>query len=150
MRFKTKYDRWLVILLLIAAVCTCALIPVLSLRERGFSKAWLWTNLILLTIWAIALFSTLPQYYEVKQEGLFLRQGWRKRLIPYASLMGLHKNSDSRSAGVFSTDRILITTKEGKRFLIAVAEEARFLDEVAQRSPQLERRSSGLGLPFAL
>jgi len=57
--------------------------------------------------------------------------------------------SDSRSAGVFSTQRLLVATSEGKRFIIAVAEEERFLAEIARRCPLLEHQPFGLGLPFA-
>jgi len=98
-----------------------------------------------LAIWLIALPCTLLQYYEVREDGLFLRQGWRKSLSPYASLVELQSMSDSRSAGVFSTDRVLAVTQEGKRFLIAVAEEESFLTEVSKRCPQLERRNFGFG-----
>jgi hypothetical protein len=103
----------------------------------------------MLAFWGIVLSCMLPQYYEVLESGLFLRQGWRKSLIPYASLVELQPMSDSRSSGVFSTQRILVVTREGKRFLIAVAEEERFLAEVSKRCPQLERRDFGWGIPLA-
>jgi len=85
----------------------------------------------------------------VAGDGLFLRQGWRRILIPYASLVELQCMTDSRSAGVFSTQRILVVTAEGKRYLIAVADEEGFLEAVAARCPQLEKRGFGLAVPMA-
>jgi len=140
MRFETRYDRWLVILLIVAAVCS--LVPSFLPGAPGGVR------LLAVAICAVVIVSTLPQYYEVRSDGLFIRQGWKKRLIPYASLAGLQSMVDWRSAGVFSSQRIAIATREGKRYLIAVAEEERFLEEVARRSPQLERKSFGLGTPF--
>jgi hypothetical protein len=137
MRFETRYDRWLAALTVLAAVVTCVVVPARRLLAPGSQPAPAW-----LTV-------TLPQYYEVVESGLFLRQGWRKSLIPYASLVELQPMSDSRSSGVFSTQRILVVTREGKRFLIAVAEEERFLAEVSKRCPQLERRDFGWGIPLA-
>jgi len=100
-------------------------------------------------LWFIVLSCTLPQHYEVRADGLFIRQGWRKNLIPYASLLEVQSVSDSRSAAVFSADRILIVTQNSKRFVIAVAEDEAFFSELAKRCPQLERRPFGLGTPFS-
>jgi len=149
MRFETKFDRWLVVVLVLAAVATCVVIPALRILAPGPHPGPLWGPVLPLAIWLIMLPCTLPQYYEVRETGLFLRQGWRRSLIPYESLVELQSRSDSMSAAVYSTDRILVVTKEGKRFVIAVAEEDRFLAEVAKRCPQLDRRNFGLGMPLA-
>ena len=108
-----------------------------------------WFVFIPITVWLGALSGTLPQYYEVGSDVLYLRQGWRKIRIPWASLVQLHSYSDSQSAGVFSTDRILVVTTQGKRYLIAVAEEEHFLDAVLASCPNLQRTAFGLGLPLA-
>lgn len=149
MRFETRFDRWLVVMLILAAAVSCVVLPVIRFLAPGPNPGPLWFAFTPWVIWLIVVPCALPQYYEVREDGLFLRQGWRKSLIPYASLVELQSRSDSMSAGVFSTDRILVVTKEGKRFLIAVAEDERFLTEVSERCPQLERRNFGLGIPFA-
>jgi len=131
MRFATRFDRWLVVLLVVAALVSCGAVP------------------YLLPVWLAVLSTMLPQYYEVREDGLFIRQGWRKTLIPYGSLSELRSVTNSMSAAVFSSQRILIVTSEGRRILIAVAEDDRFLEEVARRAPQLERKAFGLALPFA-
>lgn len=149
MRFETKFDRWLVVVLVLAAVVSCGVLPATRFLAPGSHPGPLWLAFTPWVIWLIVLPCMLPQYYEVQEAGLFLRQGWRKNLIPYASLVELQSTSDSRSAGVFSTDRMLVVTQDGKRYLIAVAEDDRFLAEVGKRCPQLERRNFGLGMPLA-
>ena len=86
----------------------------------------------------------LPQYYEVREDGLFIRQGWKKALLPYSALRELEAVNSAISARVFSTHRLQITAVPGGEFLIAVAEQERFLDEVARHAQQLEQRPTGL------
>ncbi|HSW38842.1 MAG TPA: PH domain-containing protein [Acidobacteriota bacterium] len=149
MRFAIKFDRWLMIILVIAAILTCILLPAIRFLEPGPNPGPLWLVFIPWGIWLVALSFTLPQYYEIREDGIFIRQGWRKILIPYASLVELRVMSDSRSAGVFSTDRILVVTRKGRRFLISPIERESFLNQVAQKNPQLQRKGMGLGLPFS-
>jgi len=91
---------------------------------------------------------TLPQYYETRFNGSFLRQGWKRILTPWGSLVQLQSVTDSGGAGLFSTQRILVVSSEGKQRLIAVADEDLFLAEVLKRCPALEKKSFGLGLPM--
>lgn len=149
MRFKTKFDRWLVVVLILTAALTCVILPLVRLFVPTPRPVPLAAVFLPLVIWLIVLPSTLPQYYDVRDDGLFIRQGWRKSLIPYASITEVQSVTDSRSAAVFSVDRILVDTRSGRRYLIAVAEEERFMDELARRCPQLDRKPSGLGMPLA-
>ena len=148
MRFETKFDRWLVIALIVAAGVTFSL-PASLLKPGPHPTPQIVVACFVPLLWLIVLSCTLPQYYEVRPDGLFIRQGWRKNLIPYPSLIEVQSVSDSRSAAVFSTDRILIVTQDSKRFVIAVAEDESFFSELAKRCPQLERRPFGLGTPFS-
>lgn len=148
MRFATRFDAWLVAVLVAAALLSCGLLP--GMRFLGPTRsAPVWPAVLTWFIWAFAPAATLPQYYETRPAGLFIRQGWRKVLIPYANLVEVQPVTSALSAPVFSTHRILVTSKEGERLIIAVAEEDRFLSEIGRRAPQLERRSFGLGPPLA-
>jgi hypothetical protein len=143
MRFATKFDTWLVVCLV--AGLGGSLVPAL----RGIPSHWVLAPIGL--IWGYLLLATLPQYYEVRPEGLFIRQGiLTKVLIPYEELTEVRASSDSRSAGVYSTDRVMVATKKPKTYVIAPVEQDRFFEEVARRAPQLERRAGGLALPFAM
>ena len=103
MRFKTKFDRWLVVVLILPAI------PLAFLAASGRVAP----GVLFLAIWLVVLLCTLPQYYEVRDDGLFLRQGWRKSLLPYPSIVEIQSMTDSRGAGVFSLDRILIVDRNG-------------------------------------
>jgi len=147
MRFETKFDRWLVIVPILAA-CLVFIVPASLFLSAGHPAPPILACFVPL-IWLAVLSCAFPQYYEARADGLFIRQGWRKSLIPYASLFEVQSVSDSRSAAVFSTDRIVIVTQGGKRFVIAVVEDANFFAELAKRCPQLERRPFGLGTPLS-
>jgi hypothetical protein len=149
MRFETKFDRWLVIVLVFTACVTFSVPASLLLTPGPHPTPQTLAACFVPVLWLVVLSGTLPQYYEVRADGLFIRQGWKKSLIPYASLLEVTPQSDSRSAAVFSIDRILIVTRNGKRLVIAVAEDDRFFSELAKRCPQLERRAFGLGTPLS-
>jgi hypothetical protein len=106
MRFKTKCDRWLVIVLVMAA-CASLTLPASLLKPGPHPTPQVVAACFVPAIWFIVLSGMLPQYYELRTDGLFIRQGWRKSLIPYPSLAEIHSVSDSRNAAVFSTDRVL-------------------------------------------
>ena len=81
MRFKTKFDRWLVIVLVVAA-CASLSLPASLLKPGPHPTPQIVAACFVPVIWFIVLSGTLPQYYELRTDGLFIRQGWRKSLIP--------------------------------------------------------------------
>jgi Bacterial PH domain len=147
MRFATKFDRWLVVVIAIVAAFSLSTVTLGLFRQTNPAP---WPVAFL--VWALWLYvaaSTLPQYYEVRQEGLFIRQGVRKALLPYESLVEVEVETGSRSSGVFSRERVRIITNQPRRFWIAPADQSGFLDAVARRSPHLVRRGFGLAQPFS-
>lgn len=149
MRFATKFDGWLMCLLIPAGVLTAVVLPALRIFRPGTHPPPLPVALLPVAMAVFVAATTLPQYYEVRGDGLFIRQGWRRILIPYSSLVELQPTTDARSAAVYSMDRILVATRENHRYIIAPANQEGFLATVAQFAPQLERRGGGLSLPFA-
>jgi hypothetical protein len=148
-RFATKFDRWIVAVMILGAFASLVL-PWLSLAGGPLHHpAPGWVRMLPWPIWIIVLVCTLPQYYEVRPDGLFIRQGWRKVLIAYADLTELQATTDTRSAAVFSMDRMVVTTRDGRSLIIAPADQEGFLAAVAQRCPHLERKGSGLGSPLS-
>jgi hypothetical protein len=143
MRFETRYDRWLVAVLIVIGLLLfgfpLALFPVLASHGQP-----IWPLLPGPVIYLLALSATLPQYYVLREEDLYIRQGWKKALIPYSALCELKAMNSALSAPVFSMHRLLVTAVPGGQFIIAVAEQERFLAEILRRAPQLEQGSSGL------
>jgi hypothetical protein len=112
---------------------------VLRFLAPGRHPEPLWGVFLQWVILPILFARSLPQYYELRENGLFLGQGWTKTLISYPSLVAVdpYCSVGSRSDRVFSMDRILIVTNGGNRYVIAVAEEKRFLAEIWKRCPRL-------------
>jgi hypothetical protein len=143
MRFETRYDKWLVGVLIATGSILFGL-PVGLYFNPATHGHPVWLFLFGPVIFVLALSVTLPQYYELREEGLFIRQGWKKALLAYSALGELSTADSVLSAPVFSTHRLLVTAVPGGQFLIAVADQKRFLAEVARHAPQLEQWPSGL------
>jgi hypothetical protein len=137
MRFATRYDTWLVAVLYFAGTVSIAL-PLAMYFSHALPVRQMWIFLLGPVVLALVLLATLPQYYEVRGNGLFLRQGWRKALLPYAELRALRAERGMLSAPVFSTRRIYIEAAHSSNWIIAVAEQERFLAEVFRHAPQLK------------
>lgn len=141
MRFKTRFDKWLVVALIAGAVAGCGgSVIVLILAEGHGGVFWLLAP-VPLGLVAAAISSSLPQYYDIEAEGVLIRQGWRKAVLPYGSLRAVRQFSSSLSAPVFSTHRVEIVDDKGAGFVIAVADEEEFLIELKRRSPRLNAGS---------
>ena len=139
MRFQTKFDSWLVLVLAVGAVITLGM-PWMAPASPRILDFLAWP------IWAFVLLATLPQYYEVRPDGLFIRQGIRKVLIAYDNLVEVAPQTDSRSAGVYSLDRVQVITRGQGEFVIAPRDQAHFFEELARQAPQLQRKGFGLGV----
>jgi hypothetical protein len=148
-RFKTKFDWWIVAVLIGGAFASLVLPQIAPQTGPYHHPAPGWVKLAVWLLWIVVLACMLPQYYDVGADGLLIRQGWRRAVIPYADLVELQATTDSRSAAVFSMDRMLVSTRDSHTYIIAPADQGGFLDAVAQRCPQLQRRGFGLGLPLA-
>ncbi len=140
MRFKTRYDAWLVVVLSVVAL-EMIVMPCAFYFTHVVRGAPMLLFLIGPMIMAFVFSLTLPQYYELRPDGMFIRQGWKRALLSYDALRELRAKTGVLSAPVFSTHRIYITVVPADRWVIAVAEEERFLAEVRRRAPQLQRGS---------
>lgn len=78
MRFATKVHRWLLALLAVAFVILGVIMPLKAWFAPGPHPPALPVFFLPWAIWSIVLPCTLPQYYEVREDGLFIRQGWPK------------------------------------------------------------------------
>ena len=144
MRFRTRYEGWMVAMLIAVGLVLIAIPVLIHFSTPAHGRPPLAIFLIGPVVYALVMTATLPQYYEVREEGLFLRQGWKKTLLSYDALWELSEWNSVLSAPVFSTHRLLVNAAPGGQFVIAVAEQERFLAEVSRHAPQLEVWPSGL------
>jgi|SRR6185437_14864581 len=147
MRFKTKFDWWIVAALGVAPTLFGYSLTRVVLGHGRQEMLWVMSGVML--VWLGAMSACWPQYYEIRDDGLFVRQGWRRIFAPYDSLTSVTTTTSALSAAVFSTDRVAVTTSDGRLLLIAPANQMDFLDEIAARAPQFERRAGGLQVPFS-
>jgi hypothetical protein len=104
--------------------------------------------LLLLTVpllLLLACFKSFPEYYEVRENGLFVRQGWKKSFIPYATIVRFLPLAPA-IRWFPPANRILVIPEKVGSFFVAPSERERFLAEVSQRCPQLEQRETKYGL----
>ena len=143
MRFKTRFDRWMVAMYAVIGLIFCSL-PVLlyfPLKAQGLP---IWLPFFFPVLFVLLLSLHLPQYYEFREGSLYIRQGWRKVQLPYSAILELRVWNSGLSAPVLSTHRLVVATSPGMEYVIAVDQQEQFLSEIERRSPQLERCSSGL------
>ena len=130
MQYRAKID-WLIAVGLLAGIGA----PLLG-------RAYWVSGLILLVYLAFLL----PQSYETTSEGLLIRAGLYRKLIPYASITVIGPCSDTRSSFALSLDRMKITYGSGKEIRIAPADQDGFMADLAMRTPQLVKRGFDLVL----
>jgi hypothetical protein len=145
MRFQTKFDSWLVAVLFLSAFISCFVVPAVFFHTLGANWFPVLLTIFCWAIWLLSLSCSLPQYYEIRGDGLFIRQGWKKVLIPYSSLTEVKSWRSCLSAAVFSTDRILVSAGAYKSFVIAVVEKDRFFVELSTRCPHLQKKNTSSG-----
>ena len=102
--------------------------------------------LLFLAIALFLRFIIFPEFYELQEVGLFLRQGRKKNLISYASIDKILPLAPAVS-NWYPADRFFILLEKGNAvFTIAMSGKERFLVEVSKRCPQLEQRETKYGL----
>lgn len=122
MRFATRFDWWLV------AVLAGIPLVFLYIGLHGNDLA----AYAGVAIYSAVITCTLPQYYMLEPDALFIRQGWRRIRLPYGSISKVEAGMSALSAAVVSIHRITITANSGE-YLIAVRGEERFLRELRGR-----------------
>jgi hypothetical protein len=93
----------------------------------------------------LACFRSFPEYYEIRENGLFIRQGWKRNLIPYATIDKFLPLAQA-FRWLPPANGFLVIPEKGASFYVAPSEKERFLAEVSQRCPQLEQRETKYGL----
>jgi hypothetical protein len=93
----------------------------------------------------LVCFKNFPEYYEVQENGLFVRQGWKKNLIPYSTIDMLLPLAPA-FRWLPPINRILVIPEKGENFVVTPSEKETFLTEISKRCPQLEQSETKYGL----
>ena len=135
MRFRTRFEHgWVENLVRFAALAGVVFAGI-NLLFFDSHPAHRWPVDMQLVCWLVLVAAYAPGYCEVRESDLFLRRGWRKISISYASLAELRARTDGY--GVFAV------ANDGKRFVISLWDTPRFLRETYRRCPQLNPATEG-------
>lgn len=124
MRFRTKFDLWIVLVLTV--------IPVGAALAVAFSDEP-WVLLVILPIWALVGLVVLPCDYTLEDDKLVIRSGVIKWRVPYDQIKRVYPTRSPLSSPAWSLDRIAIDY--GKTWvMISPKEKVEFLKELMARA----------------
>ena len=133
MRHRAKIDWWIAVAVMVAIVVPAA--------EGQYLVAAL-PLLILLSC-------CLPQSYQTTSEGLLIRAGLVRRLIPYQGITFIGRGNDGRYSLALSSDQVKIHFGPASELAIAPADPEAFFADMQARAPHLRRYGRNLVLAFA-
>jgi hypothetical protein len=113
--------------------------PLIYFMAPRAHKAALHERVIAWIVWLMMIFAMLRQYYEVREDGLFLHLRLRKQLIPYVSMAALQdvRNRNSLRSIRTEANLVRVVTKTGETYTFGVEEKDRFLSELLQQCPEV-------------
>jgi hypothetical protein len=128
LRYRAKVDWWIGVAIVVGLM--------LPLVMANFTTPWLYGAAAV--PWVIVFGLCYPQSYETTAEGLLIRAGLMRRLIPYGSITRAEPSRDARSSMALSLDRVRIVYGDFSReVFLSPVEKSAFLEDLAKRAPQL-------------
>jgi hypothetical protein len=124
--FKSKVDRWVMILLIVIIVVDIAVVVQIAIRPGNPAET---TATILLCIAAIAFIASLllRTYYTVDKGILRIVSGPFRWRIAIDQIKSVTQTRNPLSSPALSLDRLLIKYGNGKRILVSPADKHMFL-----------------------
>jgi len=139
LRYKTKVDVWLVVLLA-GVVALPMAIGIVGYVRTGLSPAtWVPLSIALLiavVIWVVAV----PTRYDLTPDSLMIRSGLLHWAVPLSEVTSITPTSNPLSSPAWSLERLKVTwTVTGNARSISISPERteEFLREVATRNKTL-------------
>ena len=139
LRYRTKVDRWLVVVLAGGVAIPIVIGLVAYLRIGPTLAAWLPLSIALLMI-AIICVVAVPTRYEVMPDCLRIRSGLLRWEVPLAQIVSIRSTSNPLGSPAWSLDRLEVTwLKSGnvRSILISPERAQEFLRDVADRNVAL-------------
>lgn len=131
LRFQSKIDTWLAVVLVVAAGTTF----------WGSLQSGQWFSTAVMTgVFGLFVF---PMRYELQADALVVRSGLIRYRRPYADITAAKPNRSPFSAPALSIDRLLISSKGRLGVNISPANREAFITALVQRAPHLVRTKDG-------
>lgn len=130
MKFRSKFDKWIVVTMIVAGLAI--IWAAVGLISRGLIVPGVMTVCFVIVIAA----SVFPTYYECLPERLVIHSGWVRWSIPYSQIIDVKPSDSLRSSPALSTDRYEVCYSKGKRVrtvLISPEDADKFIEELKSR-----------------
>ena len=139
MRYRTKVDTWVVVVLAGAVALPIVIGLVAYLGTGPSPAAWLPLSIAVVMV-AIICIVAVPTRYEVMPDCLMIRSGLLRWEVPLAQIVSIRSTSNPLSSPAWSLDRLEVTwLKSGnvRSILISPERAQEFLRDVAERNVAL-------------
>ena len=147
MRFRTKVDTWLAVVLGLA-IFLPIVVGVIGWVSEGIASPAAWLPIVITASVAIAVaVVAVPTYYEVQSDRLLIRSGVLHWEVPLSAISAVSPSTSMLGSPAWSMDRLDVQSlREGKArsILISPQRPAEFLREVAARDAGLVLDGRGL------
>ena len=136
-RFRSKVDTWLVLLVVAAAIA--AVSGSFPLVAQGAPGALPIAVLVVLLTLALPAWLLAATYYELAGQELLIRSGPLRWRIDLTQIRSVTPSKSLISSPALSMDRLRIDYGRGQSVLISPADKAGFLRELEARRSSLSR-----------
>jgi len=132
-RFKSKVDRWLLLVIAAPMVIVAVVIGVTATRLSHLSAVMLAMLVVPLVLGvALPVWIFLGTSYTVDRDALTVRCGPITQVIPVRSITRIVNSRSIESAPALSLDRLTIEYGTGRRVVISPEDKPRFLEALAR------------------
>jgi membrane protein YdbS with pleckstrin-like domain len=145
MRFKSKVDSWLVVVVIVTGLAALAAGGV-AFRE-GAPGSLLTLLVVVALVIALPVSLLAATHYTFEGDALRIRSGPFRWSISLAEIRGVQSTRNPLSSPALSLDRLRITYGPGKFIMISPENQDGFLRELAKRCPGITVRDSGTRSP---
>ncbi len=140
MRFSSKIDLWLwVLMTLTVAVCAAAIV---MMGLNGSVSAAFAGMAVCAVVLALPVWVVLRTYYELVESDLLIRSGPFRWCVPLDQIRTVAASRNLASAPALSINRLLIAYGQDDAILISPRDKLPFIEELRRQCPGIEVAAS--------
>jgi hypothetical protein len=138
MRFDSKRDAWLILLLRGLPVVILAVLAIgWDARHRGMGGPI--AGLVILILFELFFFEPIfrSTYYLIDGDTLLIRSSFLKWRVPIARILSVTPTRNAMSSPALSLDRLAILYDDGKRILVSPQDKRSFIEALRAINPAI-------------
>lgn len=129
--FKSKIDRWLLVLL-IAIIVFEVIVMMIAALQADSARESLFLIFAALAVGALIAWLVLSTYYEVDRATLYIHAGPFRWKVPLDAIRTVEATRNPLSSPALSLDRLMIRYGDRRRIMVSPADKAGFLRAIGQ------------------